>query len=83
VWGATHRRRKAAKSDTSINALFNAELRYLVETFESAELGGNQNYKALLDFSLGRAREGIFPTALSCRIVVLIAPEYPAFRYWA
>ncbi len=24
----------AAKSDTSINALFNAELRYLVETFE-------------------------------------------------
>jgi len=24
----------AAKSDTSVNALFNAELRYLVETFE-------------------------------------------------
>ena len=43
----------AAKSDTSINALFNAELRYLVETFESAEFSGNQNYKVLLDFSLG------------------------------
>ena len=26
----------AAKADTSINALFNAELRYLVETFEAA-----------------------------------------------
>lgn len=44
----------AAKSDTSINALFNAELRYLVETFEAAENSGNQNFKALLDFSLGR-----------------------------
>jgi hypothetical protein len=44
----------AAKSGTSINALFNAELRYLVETFEAAEAGGNQNFKALLDFSLGR-----------------------------
>ena len=44
----------AAKSDTSINALFNAELRYLVETFEAAENGGNHNYRALLDFSLGR-----------------------------
>jgi hypothetical protein len=44
----------AAKSDTSINALFNAELRYLVETFEAAEAGGNQNFKTLLDFSLGR-----------------------------
>ncbi len=44
----------AAKSDTSINALFNAELRYLVETFESAESSGNQNFKILLDFSLGR-----------------------------
>lgn len=44
----------AAKSDTSINAIFNAELRYLVETFEAAEAGGNQNYKTLLDFSLGR-----------------------------
>lgn len=45
----------AAKSDTSINALFNAELRHLVETFEAAEASGNQNFKTLLDFSLGRA----------------------------
>jgi hypothetical protein len=44
----------AAKSETSINALFNAELRYLVETFEAAERIGNQNFKILLDFSLGR-----------------------------
>ncbi len=44
----------AAKSETSINALFNAELRYLVETFEAAEVGGNQNFRTLLDFSLGR-----------------------------
>jgi hypothetical protein len=44
----------AAKSDTSVNALFNAELRYLVETFESAEAQANGNYKHLLDFSLGR-----------------------------
>ncbi len=44
----------AAKSDTSINALFNAELRYLVETFEAAEHRGNQNFRTLLDFSFGR-----------------------------
>ena len=44
----------AAKTDTSVNALFNAELRYLVETFESAETAGNQNFRTLLDFSLGR-----------------------------
>ncbi len=44
----------AAKADTSVNALFNAELRYLVETFEAAEAAGNQNFKTLLDFSLGR-----------------------------
>jgi hypothetical protein len=44
----------AAKSDTSVNALFNAELRYLVETFEAAEAGNNHNFKNLLDFSLGR-----------------------------
>ncbi len=44
----------AAKSETSVNAMFNAELRYLVETFESAETAGNQNYRILLDFSLGR-----------------------------
>ena len=44
----------AAKSETSINAIFNSELRYLVETFEAAEASGNQNFKTLLDFSLGR-----------------------------
>ena len=44
----------AAKSDTSINALFNAELRHLVEAFEAGERSGNQNFKTLLDFSLGR-----------------------------
>ena len=44
----------AAKSDTSVNALFNAELRHLVETFEAAEVSSNQNFKTLLDFSLGR-----------------------------
>ena len=44
----------AAKTDTSVNALFNAELRHLVETFEAAESNGNQNYRLLLDFSLGR-----------------------------
>ena len=44
----------AAKTDTSVNALFNAELRHLVETFEAAETGGNQNFKVLLAFSLGR-----------------------------
>lgn len=43
----------AAKTNTSVNALFNAELRYIVETFESAESTGNQNYRILLDFSLG------------------------------
>ena len=44
----------AAKSDTSVNALFNAELRYLVETFEASEAANNQNFRTLLDFSLGR-----------------------------
>lgn len=44
----------AAKADTSVNALFNAELRYLVETYEAAETAGNQNFFILLDFSLGR-----------------------------
>lgn len=44
----------AAKSDTSVNALFNAELRHLVETFEASEATGNDNFKTLLDFSLGR-----------------------------
>ena len=44
----------AAKTETSVNALFNAELRYLVETFEAAEATSNQNFRILLDFSLGR-----------------------------
>jgi hypothetical protein len=44
----------AAKTDTSVNALFNAELRHLVETFEASDASGNQNFKVLLDFSLGR-----------------------------
>lgn len=44
----------AAKNDTSVNALFNAELRYLVETFEAAERQGNQNIETLLAFSLGK-----------------------------
>ncbi|MCO5120023.1 MAG: hypothetical protein M9951_10380 [Burkholderiaceae bacterium] len=44
----------AAKSDTSVNALFNAQLRYLVETFESADASHNANYATLLAFSLGR-----------------------------
>ncbi len=43
----------AAKSETSMNAMLNMELRYLVETFECAETTGNQNYRTLLDFSLG------------------------------
>lgn len=44
----------AAKNDTSVNALFNAQLRYLVETFEAAETAQNTNYNTLLAFSLGR-----------------------------
>ena len=55
----------AAKSDTSINALFNAELRYLVETFEAAEAGSNQNFRTLLDFSLGRIDDRLAMKALS------------------
>ena len=45
----------AAKRETSVNALFNNELRYLVDTFEIAERSSNQNYPTLLDFSLGRS----------------------------
>jgi len=41
----------AAKTDTSVTALFNAVLRHLVENFEAAESTGNQNFKVLLDFS--------------------------------
>lgn len=35
--------------------MFNAELRHLVETLEAAQASGNQNFKTLLNFSLGRA----------------------------
>lgn len=45
----------AAKAETSVNALFNAELRHLVETFEAAEAHDNENFRVLLDFSLGRS----------------------------
>lgn len=54
----------AAKTDTSINALFNAELRHLVETFEAAEASGNQNFRCLLNFSLGRADDRTTMNAL-------------------
>lgn len=54
----------AAKNDTSVNALFNAELRYLVETFEAAEASGNQNFRHLLDFSLGRIDDRAVMAAL-------------------
>ena len=47
----------AAKSETSVNALLNKELRYLVETFEAAESSFNQNFMSLLDFSLGRLND--------------------------
>lgn len=47
----------AAKTDTSVNALFNAELRHLVDTFEAAESSNNQNFRTLLDFSLGRIND--------------------------
>ena len=55
----------AARSDTSVNALFNAQLRYLVETFESADVGRNANYATLLAFSLGRLDSGATLRALS------------------
>jgi len=47
----------AAKSETSVNALFNTELRYLVETYEAADAAGNRNFRTLLDFSLGRCND--------------------------
>ncbi|WP_022952108.1 hypothetical protein [Leucothrix mucor] len=47
----------AAKHDTSVNALFSNELRYLVETFEAAESTGIHNYQALVNFSLGKAED--------------------------
>lgn len=44
----------AAKLDTSVNALFRAELTWLVEAFESGEVHANANYRVLIEFSLGR-----------------------------
>jgi hypothetical protein len=55
----------AAKAGTSINALFNAELRCLLETFEASEASGNQNFRTLLDFSLGRSDDPAVMNALS------------------
>ena len=50
----------AAKSDTSINALFNAELRYLVETFEASESTANQNFEAAIEgVELGTLTHGL------------------------
>ena len=43
----------AAQADPSVNALFNAEPRHLVETCEAAQAVGNQNFATLLGFSLG------------------------------
>jgi hypothetical protein len=48
----------AARNDTSVNALLNAQLRYLVETFESATVSHNDNYTILLAFSLGKLDAG-------------------------
>ncbi len=48
----------AARNDTSVNALLNAQLRYLVETFESATVSHNDNYTTLLAFSLGKLDAG-------------------------
>jgi hypothetical protein len=44
----------AARHDTSISALLNAELRYLVETCELADQHGNRNAALLVGFALGR-----------------------------
>lgn len=55
----------AAKAGTSVNALFNAELRYLVENFKAAAASGNQNFRTLLDFSLGRIDDVLAMNALA------------------
>lgn len=44
----------AARNDTSISALLNAELRYLVDTFEQEESLGNSTAAMLLAFALDR-----------------------------
>ena len=46
----------AAKTDTCVNALFNAKLRHWVETHEASQSTGNQKYATLLDFSHGRVK---------------------------
>ena len=52
-----HAKVVAAKSDTSVNALFNAQLRHLVETFDDAESRHDANYPVLLNFSLGKVND--------------------------
>jgi hypothetical protein len=44
----------AAQNDTSISALFNAQLRYMEETFDATQASSNQNYPNLLAFALGQ-----------------------------
>lgn len=70
----------AAKTDTSVNAIFNAELRYLVETFEAADKSGNQNYRTLLDFSFGRIDDQAAMNALGIEsdedLFLLMAQAY-------
>ncbi len=46
----------AAKTETSVDTLFNSELRYPVETFEAAEVTGNRNFRTLLYFIPGAHR---------------------------
>ncbi|NDE57749.1 MAG: hypothetical protein EB071_12885 [Gammaproteobacteria bacterium] len=47
----------ATKTETSVNALLNKELRYLTSTFEAAESSSHQNVISLLDVSLGRLND--------------------------
>lgn len=68
----------AAKMDTSVNALFNAELRYLVETFEAAVQRGNQNFRVLLDFSLARIIDSEEDLFLLMAQAHLPMPRWPA-----
>jgi len=44
----------AAKSKASVNVLFSVAFRNMVDTFEATEAVGNQNFKTLFDFSIGR-----------------------------
>jgi hypothetical protein len=54
----------AAKTGTSANAIFNAALLHLVETFEAAEIADNQNFRSMVDFLLGRADASTTMTSL-------------------